>query len=88
LIVKKKKKKEQGDTPVNKMYMEAGLKVDPVDPATLIFLSSKDICNEVVPVEEPVVEMDHPSRPCWLHRPSRSRVSYMLQIISWTYGQI
>ena len=34
------------------------------------------------------VKMDHPSGPCWLHRPSRSEVSYMLQIILWTNRDI
>ena len=34
------------------------------------------------------VEMDQPSRPCWLHGPSRSGVSYMLQIILWTNRDI
>jgi hypothetical protein len=40
---------------VNKMGMETRLKVYPVYLATLIFLSSKDISNEMVPIEEPAV---------------------------------
>jgi hypothetical protein len=45
---------EQSNGLVNKMGMETGLKVYPVNPATLIFLNSKDISNKMVLVEEPV----------------------------------
>ena len=34
--------------------MEIGLKIDPEDSVALIFLSRQNVCNKVVPVEEPV----------------------------------
>jgi hypothetical protein len=37
------------------MGMETGLNIYPVNSATLIFLSNKDIDNEMVPIEEPAV---------------------------------
>ena len=35
--------------------MDSGLEVYSENPVTLVFLSRQDICNEMVPVEEPAV---------------------------------
>ena len=42
----------------------------------------------IVIVDHMDVETDHPRRPFWLHGSSRSRASYMLQIISRTNKNI
>jgi hypothetical protein len=47
--------REQGNGPANKMGMETGLNIYLVNLSTLIFLSNKDINNEMVPIEEPAV---------------------------------
>jgi len=35
--------------------VKSGLEVHPEDPATLVFLSGQDVCNEMVPVKESAV---------------------------------
>ena len=49
------KGRQKGKGPPYEVGVECGQEVDPHNMPALIFLSGQDICDEVVPVEEPPV---------------------------------